>query len=511
MLETNKTTQPETLKDALALVNELRNENMFLHHSLDKLRRMIFSSTSEKLAHKNTTVEDGDDSIQQDIFAEEAAKAIPAVATPEKVTYERIKSQNDGHGRRKIPDTIKRTEVIVDISDEEKTCDCGCLKKRIGEDVAEELDYIPAHIEVKKTIRPRYACPKCPDKGVQTATVPSKIIPKGFGTSSLYAHILVSKFRWHLPLYRQEKIFDHYGIPINRSVMCGWEKQLLPCLEDIYDTMKKKLLSAPYLQSDETTLPVRDMEKAGKIYKGYLWPYTDGNQILFDFRNGRGREGPLEFLKGYKGYLQSDGYGVYESVSEKELKGTVTHFVCWAHARRELYEVKDHAPGYIMPILSLIGRLYLLERRIKLWKFSSEVIVKLRQSISGRYLAEIKTRLDACPDPLPKGLVRKAVNYLLNRWDKLNTYTSVGYLQIDNNRIENGIRPVALGRKNWLFAGSKDGARKIAVVYSIINSCVMLGINPEEYLADLFSRYLDHPANRLDELTPAGWIAAKMA
>ena len=502
---------PATLEEALLLVNELREENENLHHSLDKLRRELFGSKSEKLRNIDKSDISDLDGIQQDLFdAEVMNKVVPAVATKDKITYERIKPQRDGHGRRVSPDDIRREEIIIDLTEEEKTCDCGCAKKRIGEEVSEELDFVPAHLFVKRIVRPSYACPKCSEKGVQTALPPSRIIPKSLGSSALYAHITTSKFRWHLPLYRQEKIFDHFGVPINRSVMCGWEKQLLPCLESIYFEMKKDLLASTYIQTDETTISVLDKEKQGKVHKGYLWPYTDGKQILFEYQSGRGRAGPLKFLEGFEGYLQSDGYAAYESITNKELRDTVKHFVCWAHARREIYEVRNSAPEYLMPILLLIGRLYVLERRIKRWGIPVEKISQLRKQIAPRYLDKLKARLDACPDiHTPKSPVRKAVNYLLNRWNKLRTYLEFGWLQIDNNRIENAIRPIALGRKNWLFAGNEDGAYKLAIIYSIINTCLMLKIDPEVYLTDLFNRYMDHPANRLYELTPAGWLAAR--
>jgi len=507
-MENNAATPaPLTLEDALRLIEKLSEENALLHLSLDKLRRIVFGSSSEKLKPSDLPVTDV--SVQQDLFDEEAVKAIPAVATKEKISYERIKPQKDGHGRRVIPDTIRRNDIIVDISEEEKTCACGCEKKHIGEETSEELDFVPAHLIVNRIIRPKYVCPKCPDKGVDTAPPPSRIIPKSLGTPALYAHIMTSKFRWHLPLYRQEKMFDHYGLAINRSVMCGWEKQLLPYLELVYDEMKIDLLHSRYIQTDETTLPVLDKSKPGKVHNGYLWPYTNGASILFEYQSGRSRSGPLAFLNEFKGYLQSDGYGVYESIAET-YKDSITHFVCWAHARRELYQVRESDQDYILPILMLIRRLYALEARMKKWKIPEEGITKLRNRIATRYLASIKERLDACPAThTPKSVVRKAVNYVLNRWGKLLVYCQCGLLQIDNNRIENAIRPIALGRKNWMFAGSEDGAKKLAVIYSIINTCLMLGIDPEHYLADIFSRIHDYPHTKIRELIPAEWLNAK--
>ena len=469
---------------------------------------MLFDATSEKLRKLDLQKNIDIDAAQLDLFNEGVANAIPGVAIKETISYERIKPKKDGHGRRVLPNDIRRNEIVIDVPDSEKTCGCGCAKKRIGEETSEELDFIPAHLIVNKTIRPKYACPNCPEKGVATALPPSKIIPKSLGTPALYAHILVCKFRWHLPLYRLQKMFEFYGVPINRSVMCEWEKQLLSYLELVYDDLKKQLLGSHYVQADETTISVLDKTKQGKVHKGYLWPYTNGDCIVFEYQSGRSHAGPLAFLKGFKGYLQSDGYAAYETVA-KACSDDITHFVCWAHARRELFEVVKHDPDYIKPILELIGRLYVLERRIRYFKLPVERIADLRSKIAIRYLEAIKNRLDTCaPSHTPKNLVRKAVNYLLNRWEKLNVYVNDGTLQIDNNRIENAIRPVALGRKNWLFAGSEDGAKKIAVVYSIINTCVMNNIDPEMYLKDLFSRIHDHPANRIAELTPAEWKKA---
>ena len=516
MQKDTSSSTPQTLEDVLAVNMKLAEENAVLsekaeglketiadlRHQLDKLRRMIFDATSEKLRKLDLQKNIDIDAAQLNLFNEGVDNAIPAVAIKEKISYERIKPKKDGHGRRVLPDDIRRNEIVLDIPEEEKTCDCGCTKNRIGEETSEELDFVPAHLIVNKTIRPKYACPHCPEKGVASAPPPSKIIPKSLGTPALYAHILVSKFRWHLPLYRQEKMFDHYGVPINRSVMCEWEKQLLPYLELIYDELKMQLLASHYVQADETTLPVLDKTKQGKAHKGYLWPYTNGDSIAFEYQSGRSHAGPLAFLKGFKGYLQSDGYAAYETVA-KACPNDITHFVCWAHARRELFDVVKHDPEYIRPLLELIGRLYVLERRMRRIELPPEKIVRLRKRIAPRYLDAIKQRLDTCSSShTPKSVVRQAVNYLLNRWSKLCVYLDDGILQIDNNRIENAIRPVALGRKNWLFAGSEDGAKKIAVVYSIINSCVMNNIDPEMYLKDLFSRIHDHPANRIAELTP---------
>lgn len=513
-----------TIEEALAEVEDLSrrllaasdekqrlsDENNHLRHLLDKLRRMIFDATSEKLRNLDLQKNIDIDAAQLDLFNEGVDNAIPGVAVKETISYERIKPKKDGHGRRVLPDDIRRNEIVIDIPEEEKTCACGCVKNRIGEETSEELDFVPAHLIVNKTIRPKYACPNCPENGVATALPPSKIIPKSLGTPGLYAHILVSKFRWHLPLYRQEKMFEFYGVPINRSVMCEWEKQLLPYLELVYDELKKQLLASSYVQADETTLPVLDKTKQGKAHKGYLWPYTNGKSIVFEYQSGRGHAGPLAFLKGFKGYLQSDGYAVYETIA-KACPNDITHFVCWAHARRELFDVVKHDPEYIRPILELIGRLYELERRMRRLELPPGKIMQLRKQIAPRYLDAIRQRLNACsPSHTPKSVVRQAVNYLLNRWSKLCVYLNDGILQIDNNRIENAIRPVALGRKNWLFAGSEDGAKKIAVIYSIINSCVMNDIDPEMYLKDLFSRIHDHPANRIAELTPAEWKKAML-
>lgn len=496
-----KTQLPSTLGEAHQEIAHLRD-------LVARLQHQLYGQSSEKL--KSDQAADDSESIQQDLFEKEAARnTVPAVSTTNGPSYDKQKPQRDGHGRRILPDYINRNKIVLDIPESEKVCDCGCEKAKIGEDISEELGIVPLMLVVNQYIRLKYACPRCPSKGVHAAALPSRPIERGLASPELLAYIIVSKYLWHLPLNRQEKIFEHYGIKISRSTMCTWEKQLMPYLWRIWDAMKSDLLTSGYLQADETPITVLDKAKTGKVGKGYLWPYTNGEFVVFEYRPGRGRVGPQQFLEGYVGYVQTDGWE--SAYGHMQSSPDIIRLECWAHARRKLFEARECDLGYIMPILHLIHRLYVLERRMKRWGLL-EKRAQLRQSIAAKYLDSIAVSLRAVNAiHTPKSAVRKAVNYILNRWDNLTVYLRDSRLEIDNNRVERAIRPVAIGRNNWTFAGSEDGADKIAVMFSIVNSCKMLDINPQEYLTDVLTRIADHPASRIVELTPAGWKMARNA
>ena len=267
--------------------------------------------------------------------------------------------------------------------------------------------------------------------------------------------------------------------------------------------MKEDLLQSSYLQSDETPLKVQDRSKKKKCHYGYLWPYTNGRIIVFEYCKSHSRDGPLNFLKSFSGYLQTDDFASYNEVSSKP---EVTRLLCWAHARRKFYEVKDVEPEYVEKVLFHIAKLYAVEKYCRREKLPPEKRYKVRNIDVPDYLDELKTVLEHPGKTLlPQNPVSKAIKYTLSNWKMLIRYLDDGRLEIDNNRIENAIRPIALGRKNWLFAGSHDGAQRLAILYTLFGTCKMNDINPYEYMKDVLDKIGDYPSNKIKDLTPIRW------
>lgn len=488
---------PSDLALSHSLIQKLYQENQFLKHELSVLKRMIFGQKSEKLV---TTA--AEQTKLEGLF--ESAAPEPGFAEDkEKITYERRKRKK-GHGRNAIPEDIYTEEVILEPSDEEKKCRCcGKDKKCIGQEETKILDYKPAVLFAKKYIRPKYVCSSCPDQGVTTALLPSRPIEKGVAGNGLLAYLLISKYVDHLPLYRLEQIFKRYNVHINRSTMVGWIAQVCEQLQAIYDMLHALILESDYLQSDETPLKVQDRNKEKKCHYGYLWPYTDGTLIVFEYCKSRSRDGPNTFLKSFRGYLQTDDYGGYNEISSQE---GIVHLLCWAHARRKFVEARDADGEYVDKVLFHIGKLYAVEKYCREEELSVDKRYEVRQIDVPKYLDELKRVLENPGKTiLPKSPVGKAIRYTLSNWTELSRYLEDGRLEIDNNRIENAIRPVALGRKNWLFAGSHEGAKRLAILYSIFGTCKMNNINPYDYIKDVLDRVMDYPSHKIKDLTPVEW------
>ena len=495
---------PSNVSDLTRLLLKKDHEILGLKHELSQLKRMIFGQKSEKIVTYQQEAEQG---VLEGLF-ESTAPQVGFAETKETITYERRKAKK-GHGRNEIPDDLYTEEIVLEPSEEEKKCACcGNEKKRIGQEETKILEYKPAVFYAKKYIRPKYVCLKCPDQGVTTAVLPSRPIEKGVAGNGLLAYILISKYIDHLPLYRLEQIFKRYDIHINRSSMVGWIGQVCKYLELIYNELHTLLLLSDYLQSDETPLKVRDRSKDKSCHHGYLWPYTDGRIIVFEYCKSRSREGPNSFLKDFKGYLQTDDYGGYNEVSSQP---GITHLLCWAHARRKFIEVRDTNAEYVDKVLLHLGKLYAVEKYCREQNLSYEERHAVRQKDVPKYLEELKGVLE---NPgkiiLPQSLVGKAMRYTLSNWSALIRYLENGKLEIDNNRIENAIRPVALGRKNWLFAGSHEGARWLAIIYSLFGTCKMNNINPYEYIENILDKVAVYPHNKFKDLTPIEWKKSRL-
>jgi transposase len=408
-------------------------------------------------------------------------------------------------GRKPLPKDLPRIDIVHDLSEEEKQCGCGQRKSCIGEEISEKLDYIPARLQVERHIRLKYACKGCEgveDDGptVMIAPAPVQLIPKSNTTAGLLAHIAVSKFADALPLYRQQKIFDRLGIEISRAVMAKWMVQAARSSAGLIDLLLAEIRSGPLINIDES--PIQVLNEAGRsnTSKSYMWVYRGGQPdrpaIVYQYHRTRSGRVALEFLEDYHGYIQSDDFAGYDHLDQNP---NIVHLGCWAHARRKFVKVvkirKKHRSKRVNPksladeALDYIGQLYLVEKEARRKELDAVQIRQLRQEKSKPILDKFKDWLDA-KQPLtpPKGLLGRAISYTLANWEKLIIYLEDGRLRPDNNLVENDIRPFVVGRKNWLFAGSPDGAKASATFFTLIQTAKANGLEPYAYLRYIFKK-----------------------
>jgi transposase len=486
---------PATLEAIIATqddeLRKLRRENQNLRHYIHELRRQHFGPRSERIPVGQESFEFYGKAEEQ---PPEAPKDAPTKPSPRRPT-----------GRKMIPPELRREVVTHDVPDNEKACD-GCKEPlaKIGEEVSERLEYQKAELYVIQDVRPKYACAKkCPTTSVVVADPPAQVIPKAKVGPGLLAHILWAKYGLHLPLYRQEIMFGMIGLEIPRSTLCHWIARCLELLWPIYEAMKRDVLLSSVLFSDDT--PVRLLEPGlGKTRQARVWSYCGDlfhRQIVYEFTGTREQKWPQKFLKGYRGILQVDAYPGYNAVMELE---KIIAAYCWAHSRRKLLEAGDTDAERSRIAVALIGQLYGIEREIK--GQSPKRKKRVRRSRATRILRRLKTWLDReIQNVPPKSPMAQAIQYVRGHWDGLLTYTKNGAVEIDTNRVERSIRGWKLGSNNWLFLGSEDGGRWGAVIYSLIETCKLLGINPEAYLKDVLVRIGTTPQSQVDTLMPRLW------
>lgn len=388
--------------------------------------------------------------------------------TKEKIEY--VRKRPNHHGRAKLPDHLPVEEI--EIHPEGDLSDMVC----IGKEVTEELECEPARFFIKRYIRYKYAAKN--GEGVKIADLPERIIDKGIPGASLLASILVDKYVDHLPLYRQKQRFARENIQIASSTINGWTKEALLKLEPLYDQLVFDTKSKGYLQVDETPIKVLDSDKKGATHQGYYWVYhapLEGT-VLFDYSPTRGSNAPLPILGNFKGYLQTDGYIVYEKYARSK---DITHLACWAHSRREFEKSLDNDRPRAEKALKLIQKLYAIERIARDGQLDTAAIKELRLKESLPIINEMgKWIFQEIKNTLPKSQIGKAMAYAYARWDALSAYLYDGSLHIDNNLVENAIRPACLGRKNYLFAGSHEAAQRAAMIYSFFAICKKHEVNP---------------------------------
>ncbi|MCA1838107.1 MAG: IS66 family transposase [Actinobacteria bacterium] len=404
--------------------------------------------------------------------------------------------------RQVLPSHLPLEEVILEPSEVREDAR-GWTK--IGEEKTEELDYKPGGFLRRVFVRPKYA----KADQVVIAELPARLIDKGLPGAGLLAQVYVSKYDEHTPLYRQQKIYqERHGVHIPRQTLSDWVERGAHWLLSIQAEMKKQLLAGGYLQVDETPIKYLDPDVAGHSETGYLWAYSSpAGDVIFDWHISRGREGPEKFLKGFKGLLQTDGYGVYDSLARERPDWVL--FGCMAHCRRKFVEAleEDRRASWFVRQIAL---LYMIEKALRTQKAGPALREAMRQSESQMVLSRMQKALERLrPKVLPKSQLGEAISYALNQWENLCRFVKHGRVEIDNNLVENAIRPTALGKKNFLFIGHPQAGWKSAVIYSIIGSCRRHEVNPYDYLKDVFERLPNMKASQVPELTPQAWAKTR--
>lgn len=475
-----------------------------LQHWVEQLLRWRYGPRRERVnenqlflfavARVNAGQESGPDSASLDVA--EKAEARPA--------------QRNGHGRQRLPKELERRRVIYDLEEQERHCpQCQGELKRIGAEVSERLEYVPASLVVIEEACQKYACSKgCT---VRTAQKPMQPIEKGLPGPGLLAQVAVSKYGDHLPLYRQEGIFQRHGVELSRRTMCDWMRRCAELVTPLFELMKQRVLQSRVLQTDDTPVPVLDPERA-RTRTGRIWTYVgDGEHpyTVYDYTPSRSRDGPEAFLQEYRGFLQADAYSGYDELYQ-DPEREVIEVACWAHSRRKFYEAQSSDLMRSTVMLAYIGLLYDVEREARERNLDGKSRRALRQAKSRPILEDIRAYLEGEQLlVLPKSPEGQAIAYTLSNWKALIRYCEDGDLEIDNNGAERSLRGVAVGRKNWTFLGSDNGGRTAAVLISLIATSKRLGIDPFVYLRDLFERISSHPQSRLAELLPDQWKLAR--
>lgn len=479
--------------DYKSLCEKLQIENAFLKQELAQLKKIIFGSRQERFLPADAIT-----AQQLSLGIEAEAVAAVKITDAKKIAYTKATTAvtpNKLHpGRNPLPEHLERREQVIEPTDD------TTLLKKIGEEITEELEYEPGKLFVNKIVRPKYARPG--GEGVLIAPMIDRPLPKAIAGPGLLAQAIIDKYVDHLPLYRQMERFKRDGVNIAYSTLTDMVSGTCSLITPLYEALKNHTLRQDYLHADETPVKVLDKDKKGEAHRGYFWVYHSSieKMVLFDYQPGRGREGPGQILQHFKGFLQTDGYIAYDFFKEKE---GITVLHCMAHARRKFYEAQANDAARAAYALEQFASLYAIERSIKEQQLSHGQALELRRQKAvpilesfGRWMKEQYVQA------LPKSTIGKALGYSIERWDELSIYATDGKLNIDNNPVENSIRPVAIGRKNYLFAGSHEAAQRSAMLYSLLGTCKLNGINPFIWLRETLRRIASHPINKIVELLP---------
>ena len=436
-----------------------------------------------------------------EVQAESERPAVPQAA----------KTKRPHPGRQELPADLPRVERVLRCTSEQCVCQ-GCGKETvvIGYEESSQLDVEPAKYFVVVSKREKRACKSCEEQGVVSAPLPPRIIEKCLASDQIVIDTVVSKYCDHQPLYRQSAMLERdTGLELSRATLDGWVLKVGELLMPMVSVMRRELINGTYIQADETPVDVQLHEGRGKNHQAYLWQYSrPGGTVVFDFRLGRGRDGPKQFLGQFEGLLQTDGYAAYDQIGGPKM----VHAGCWSHAERYFSEAAQLNPKdpVVMPIVARIDELFAIDAEARRQALNLEARHALRQEHSRPLLDGIRKQIEAARSAaLPGGALAKACNYTLTLWDKLTRFLEYPELELSNNLAENSMRPVALGRKNWIHIGSSQAGPKIAAILSVVESCRRLKLPVREYLAVVLPGLADRPIQSLPNLTPSAWVAQR--
>jgi transposase len=493
-----------------ARIAELERQLHWAQLKIQVLEERLRQQRIKQLGPSSETLSD----LQLELLAEEepgvTREEVEAEAQREPLTRTPPRERKPHPGRKRLPEDLPRvTHVIVC---EARACaSCGAETTVIGYDESEQLDVEPARYFVRVTKREKRACRRCADSTVVAAPLADRIVEKGLASDALVIQTVVAKYCDHLPLYRQAAMIEREaGVEIGRATLDGWVMRVGEQLGPVVEAMRRDLLTATYLQADETPVPVQMHDRRGENHQAYLWQYgKPGGETVFDFCLSRGRDGPRKFLRDWEGVLQTDGYSAYADIGGSRL----VHVGCWAHARRKFVDaVKVHQQDTAaLAMVTRMDALFLIDRDARARALSAEERWAQRREYAEEWLNEIhESCLALSRETLPQSALGQAVAYTLNMWSKLRRCFDYAEVELSNNLAENSMRPVALGRKNWLHVGSAQAGPKVAAILSVVESCRRLRIPVKEYLTAVLPGLNRRTLSQVANLTPARWSASRV-
>lgn len=493
--------------DAQVHIAMLERELQWAHLKIQVLEERLRQRRVQVLGPQSETLSD----LQLELLAEEEPSAtveeVEAEARREPFSQKPARDRRPHPGRRSLPENLPRVEQVVRCA--EASCKrCGAETAIIGYDESEVLDVEPARYFVRVTKREKRACGKCATMAM--AELAPRIVEKGLASDAVVIQTVVAKYCDHLPLYRQQAMLEREaGVEISRATLDGWVIQVGELLQPVVAVMRQDLLRASYLQADETTVPVQMHDKRGADHQAYLWQYGQpGGETVFEFQLGRGREGPRQFLGQWEGILQTDGYQAYDDVGGEKL----VHVGCWAHARRKFVDAVKVNPkdAEAIKMVTRMDALFLVDRHARSERLSVEERLAMRLEHADSWATEIYEECESLRKTvLPKSALGQAVTYTLNMWPKLRRCFDYAEVELSNNLAENSMRPVALGRKNWLHVGSAQSGPKVAAILSVVESCRRLGVPVKDYLLAVLPGMAQRTLSQIAPLTPARWAASR--
>jgi transposase len=497
----------QALADSQAEVARLRRVVELKDEQIRLLNFRIFGPKAEKLSSAQIPLLLDEASLTTGEVEREAA--LPAAQKENPLA--KAKRRRPNHpGRERLPEHLERREEIIPCHPQDCTCaQCGAERPVIGYETREELACEPAKFWVRVIKREKRGSHCEDEQGVATAPAPAQIVPKGKLSTEFIIEALARKYQQHTPIYRQCAVLaEDCGIELSRKTLTDAILAAGELLRPVVGAQRLELLAGGYIQADETTMPCQTGEKTGRNHQAYMWEFSrPGHIVVFEFRMGRGREGPRDFLQGFRGKLQCDGYDAYAKLGEG-----IVYVACAAHVRRGFVAAAKVAPQDPLPleIIELFAQLYAVEKEARVAGLGPAARLALRQAKSVPLMAQLKSRVVEIRQQIPPGgKLAQACDYALGQWSRLEEYLRDGLLEIDNNWCEGAIRPLALGRKNWLHVGSPEAGPKIAAIASIVETCRRLDINLRAYLRDVLPKLGQWPINRVGELTPTAWKAAQ--